>query len=107
MIKETKILGVVIIEPQRFEDERGYFLSSYDDDVLLMHSLTFHMVTESRTMSKREVLRGLHFQLQEPQARLVEVTRGEVYDVAVDLRVGSPTFGNWANIPAARNRAWI
>jgi dTDP-4-dehydrorhamnose 3,5-epimerase len=93
---ETKLKGCVIIEPKVFGDERGFFLevfqaNRYKD--LAGIDLTF--VQDNHSRSSKGVLRGLHFQKTKPQGKLVRVVKGEVYDVAVDIRQGSPTFGEW------------
>jgi dTDP-4-dehydrorhamnose 3,5-epimerase len=92
----TAIPDVAVIEPKVFEDARGFFLESYHKGQLeaaLDRRLEF--VQDNHTLSARGVLRGLHYQLPHPQAKLVRVVRGEVFDVAVDLRRSSPTFGRW------------
>ena len=92
---ETGIDGVVIVEPKRYGDERGYFSETYREDVFREAGLDYHFVQDNQSRSKKGVLRGLHFQKAHPQAKLVRVIEGEVFDVAVDLRAGSPTFGKW------------
>ena len=93
---KTKLKDCVIIEPQVFGDERGFFLETFQADRyanLAGISLTF--VQDNHSRSSKGVLRGLHFQKTKPQGKLVRVVRGEVYDVAVDIRQGSPTYGQW------------
>ena len=100
--KETEISDLYIIEPTVFGDERGYFMETFNDEFLpyVKHldgsPATFVQDNESR--SRQGVLRGLHFQKANPQGKLVRVTQGEVYDVAVDLRKNSPTFGKWVGV---------
>jgi dTDP-4-dehydrorhamnose 3,5-epimerase len=89
----TAIPGVFLFEPSVLEDERGCFFESYHEDVLKSCGITSHFVQENQSSSKRGVLRGLHYQLRHPQAKLCRVLSGSVLDVAVDIRVGSPTFG--------------
>ena len=94
--RPTAIPDVVVLEPRVFGDARGYFYESFNRrqaEAALGRPLEF--VQDNHSMSRRGVLRGLHYQLPHPQAKLVRVVRGEVFDVAVDLRRGSPTFGRW------------
>lgn len=95
MIKviKTHINDLLIIEPQIFEDSRGYFLESYNVNEFAKHGIHYNFVQDNRSKSTKGVLRGLHFQKQFPQAKLVSVIEGEVFDVAVDLRKNSPTYG--------------
>lgn len=95
---ETKLPGVLIVEPKVFGDERGFFMESwngarYEEAGIPGAELSF--VQDNLSYSARGVLRGLHFQNPRPQGKLVSVLQGEVFDVAVDIRVGSPTFGEW------------
>jgi len=93
---ETKIPEVLILEPRVFGDERGFFLESYNKKTFEKATgLSRNFVQDNHSCSGRYVLRGLHYQLQQPQGKLVRVVRGEVFDVAVDLRQGSATFGQW------------
>lgn len=92
---ETGIDGVVIVEPKRYGDERGYFSETYREGDFCEAGLDYRFVQDNQSRSKKGVLRGLHFQRTHPQAKLVRVIEGEVFDVAVDLRAGSPTFGKW------------
>ena len=94
----TKIRDLVIIEPQVFGDARGYFLESYSQQDFIEAGLTMKFVQDNESRSKKGVLRGLHFQTKHTQGKLVRVVEGEVYDVAVDLREGSPTFGQWEGV---------
>lgn len=95
---KTEIEGVFIIEPRVFGDERGYFMETYNKADFYKAGITCEFVQDNQSKSKKGVLRGLHFQKQYPQAKLVRVTRGEVYDVAVDLRRDSPTYGKYVGI---------
>jgi len=94
---ETNLPGVVIVEPAVFHDERGFFLESYHRDKFQELGIKSTFVQDNHSRSRRGVLRGLHFQLKSPQAKLCRVARGKVLDVAVDIRTGSPTFGQWAS----------
>ncbi|MDB1921712.1 dTDP-4-dehydrorhamnose 3,5-epimerase [Clostridium tertium] len=95
---ETKIKDLYIIEPKVFGDNRGYFMESYSKRDFEEAGLTMEFVQDNESRSKKGVLRGMHFQTKHTQGKLVRVTEGEVYDVAVDLRKGSPTFGMWEGI---------
>lgn len=110
-IESTDLPGVLLIEPRVFEDARGYFFESFNQrafDEAVGAPLRF--VQDNQSRSQRGVLRGIHYQLQHPQGKLVRVLSGEIYDVAVDLRRASPTFGRWtARRLSADNRLqfWI
>ena len=95
---ETKIKDVFIIEPQVFGDDRGYFFESYKKSDFDNAGLKYDFVQDNQSKSKKGVLRGLHFQKTHPQAKLVRVLEGEVFDVAVDLRKNSPTYGKWVGV---------
>ena len=95
---KTKIDGLVIIEPSVFGDHRGYFMETYNEEEFHKAGLTMRFVQDNESKSCQGVLRGLHFQTKFSQGILVRATRGEVYDVAVDLRNGSPTYGQWAGV---------
>ena len=95
---KTSIEGVYIIEPQVFGDNRGYFMETYKEPDFKAAGLDYTFVQDNQSKSKKGVLRGLHFQINHPQAKLVRVIKGEVFDVAVDLRKGSPTYGKWEGV---------
>ena len=95
---ETKIRDLYIIEPNVFGDERGYFLETYNENSFREAGLKMKFVQDNESRSKKGVLRGLHFQTQNTQGKLVRVTEGKVFDVAVDLRKGSPTYGKWEGV---------
>ena len=95
---ETEIKDLYIIEPQVFGDSRGYFIESYNKKDFCNAGLTMEFVQDNESKSKKGVLRGLHFQTSHPQGKLVRVTQGSVFDVAVDLRVGSSTFSKYVGI---------
>lgn len=95
---ETKIKGVYIIEPKVFGDNRGYFMETYNKEHFAEAGLTMNFVQDNESSSSKGVLRGLHFQTKHTQGKLVRVTKGEVFDVAVDLRKGSPTYGQWEGV---------
>lgn len=92
---ETNIKGVYIVEPTVFGDERGYFMETYNAQAFREAGLDYSFVQDNQSRSRRGVLRGLHFQKTRPQAKLVRVMSGEVFDVAVDLRRSSDTYGKW------------
>lgn len=99
-IKVTKapIDGLYIIEPTVHGDSRGYFMETYNQQDMEEAGLTMTFVQDNESMSRKGVLRGLHYQKQYPQGKLVRVIEGEVFDVAVDLRKDSPTFGQWFGV---------
>jgi dTDP-4-dehydrorhamnose 3,5-epimerase len=97
-IIDTKLPGVKIIEPRIFGDTRGFFFESYQQKRYQDSDIALPFVQSNVSRSKCGVLRGLHYQLKYPQGKLVMVTFGEVYDVAVDIRVNSPTFGQWISV---------
>ncbi len=96
---KTNIADVVIIEPKVFGDERGFFLETFQAERYKeMCGIEQDFVQDNHSRSGKNVLRGLHFQNSKPQGKLVRVVRGEVFDVAVDIRKDSPTFGQWAGV---------
>jgi dTDP-4-dehydrorhamnose 3,5-epimerase len=95
---ETALAGVRIIEPRVFKDRRGFFFESYNDRTYAEHGITDRWVQDNHSRSVRGTLRGLHYQAAPGQAKLVRVVVGEVYDVAVDVRFGSPTFGKHVGV---------
>ncbi|MDV3426287.1 MAG: dTDP-4-dehydrorhamnose 3,5-epimerase [Bacillota bacterium] len=97
-IEETPIKGVYVIEPQVFGDNRGYFMETYNKEEFAKAGLNMEFVQDNQSKSKKGVLRGLHFQKNFPQGKLVRVIKGEVFDAAVDLRAGSETYGKWFGI---------
>jgi len=92
---ETSLLGVLLLEPRVFGDERGFFLESYNERTFADVGIGERFVQDNHSYSARNVIRGLHYQVQQAQGKLVRVVIGEVLDVAVDLRRRSPTFGQW------------
>ena len=96
---KTKLDGCVIIEPKVFGDERGFFLETFQAERYTSEAgITLPFVQDNHSRSSKSVLRGLHFQKTKPQGKLVRVVRGQVYDVAVDIRKGSPTYGQWQGL---------
>ena len=107
---ETDLPGCLLLEPQVFGDERGFFFESFNHDKLAAHGLAPNFVQGNVSRSARGVLRGLHYQWPKPQGKLVSVLEGEVWDVAADIRRDSPTFGQWtAAVLSAENKRhfWI
>lgn len=106
----TPIPDVLVLEPRVFGDERGFFFESWNQREFARLGLPTHFVQDNHSKSARGILRGLHYQTQQVQGKLVRVVAGEVFDVAVDMRRGSPTLGRWAGaLLSAENRRmmWI
>lgn len=97
-VQTTTVPGVLILEPDVFGDERGFFLESYNERELRKAGIDAHFVQDNHSRSRGNVLRGLHYQLTQPQGKLVRVVRGRVFDVGVDIRRNSPTFGKWVGV---------
>ncbi len=107
----TKIPDVLIFEPKVFGDERGFFFESYNKENFQENTgIDSDFVQDNHSLSSRGVLRGLHYQIKHPQGKLVRVTSGEVYDVAVDLRSSSATYGKWVGVMLSadnKRQLWI
>ena len=97
-VVQTDIPGVLILEPKVFEDERGFIFESYNQRTLDVLGITDTFVQDNHSRSVRGVLRGLHYQVEPAQTKLVRVAVGEVFDVAVDIRHGSPTYARWVGV---------
>ncbi len=97
-VETCEIEGLKVITPAVFGDERGYFMETYNQKDYVEAGITCTFVQDNQSASKQGVLRGLHFQIAHPQDKLVRVIAGEVFDVAVDMREGSPTFGKWYGV---------
>jgi dTDP-4-dehydrorhamnose 3,5-epimerase len=110
-VTPTRIPDVLVIEPKLFGDTRGFFLESFNQAAFQAATgLDVNFVQDNHSRSTRGVLRGLHYQLQQPQGKLVRVVRGTVFDVAVDIRRGSPTFGQWAGVELSEDnhrQMWV
>jgi len=109
-VTETQLPGALILEPRVFGDERGFFMETWNQARYAEAGLPERFVQDNLSYSRRGVLRGLHFQNPNPQGKLVYVLQGEVFDVAVDIRRGSPTFGQWAGVTlSAENKRqfWV
>lgn len=94
-VEETKLDGVLLVTPQVFGDERGFFMETYNRDKAVANGLPGEFVQDNHSKSSRGVLRGLHYQYPQWQGKLVRAVQGEIFDVAVDIRTGSPTYGEW------------
>jgi dTDP-4-dehydrorhamnose 3,5-epimerase len=109
-IVETSIADVKVIEPRVFGDERGFFLETFRDDWFRQHCGDVTFVQDNHSKSSQGILRGLHYQLNQTQGKLVRVTQGEVFDVAVDMRKSSPTFGQWVGVHLSaenKKQLWV
>ena len=109
-VVETSLPGVLIVEPRVFGDHRGFFKETFNEVRYREAGIDGRFVQDNHSRSRRGVLRGLHYQLTKPQGKLVWVEHGSVYDVAVDVRRGSPTFGDWVGVElseANHRQLWI
>ena len=107
-VTPTAIPDVLVIEPKVFGDARGFFLESWNQRAFSAAGIRAGFVQDNHSRSTRDVLRGLHYQLQHPQGKLVRVIAGEIYDAAVDIRRNSPTFGRWVGLTlSAENRRMV
>lgn len=108
---DTAIPEVKIVEPKVFGDERGFFFESYNQRIFNEAiGREVHFVQDNHSLSARGVLRGLHYQIHQPQGKLVRVVTGEVFDVAVDIRQGSPTYGQWIGVSLSaenKRQLWV
>lgn len=94
----TSLPDVFVLEPRVFGDDRGFFLESYNEKVFSSVGIAQHFVQDNHSYSAKNVLRGLHYQIQQPQGKLVRVVQGDILDVVVDLRRSSPAFGKWVAV---------
>ena len=102
---KTSIEGVIVVDVKAYGDDRGYFMETYKKPDFVAGGIDVDFVQDNQSSSTKGVLRGLHFQINHPQSKLVRVVSGEVFDVAVDLREGSPTYGKWEGaILSAENK---
>ena len=109
-LQSTRIPEVILLRPKIFGDDRGFFLESWHKRKFAEAGLDIEFVQDNHSRSVRNTLRGLHYQIQQPQGKLVRVTRGEAFDVAVDIRRSSPRFGQWVGVPlseANRQLLWV
>jgi dTDP-4-dehydrorhamnose 3,5-epimerase len=95
---KTGINGLLLIEPDVHRDDRGFFMETFRADLLAKNGINYQFVQDNHSGSKKNILRGLHYQIRNPQGKLVRAIRGEIFDVAVDLRRSSNTFGKWVSI---------
>ena len=106
----TELPEVVVVEPQVFGDERGFFMETWHAEKFAAGGLDVRFVQDNHSRSAQGILRGLHYQLTRPQGKLVRVVAGEIFDVAVDLRRSSPTFGRWVGVTLSaenRRQLWV
>jgi dTDP-4-dehydrorhamnose 3,5-epimerase len=109
-VAATSLPGVLLLEPEVFADSRGFFFESYNRRVLTALGVDAKFVQDNHSRSVRNVLRGLHYQVRMPQGKLVRVVAGEIFDVVVDLRRSSPTFGKWESFQlsaASHGMLWV
>lgn len=109
-IEQTSLPGVLLLEPKVFGDDRGWFMETFNAEVFGAAGLPAEFVQDNQSRSRRGVVRGLHYQLEQPQGKLVRCTRGAILDVAVDIRRGSATFGKWISAELSeenRRMLWI
>ena len=107
---QTSIPDVKIIEPKVFGDERGFFLETFRTDWFKKECADVHFVQDNHSKSSQGILRGLHYQMEQTQGKLVRVVSGEVYDVAVDMRKNSPTYGKWVGVTLSaenKRQLWV
>lgn len=106
--RRTKLEGVIVVEPKVYGDARGFFMETYKWDDFVKGGITAHFVQDNQSHSVKGVIRGLHFQKRFPQAKLIRVLAGRIFDVAVDLRPESPTYGQWDGVVlSAENRRQV
>ncbi|MCB4858139.1 dTDP-4-dehydrorhamnose 3,5-epimerase [Sphingobium sp. PNB] len=109
-ISPTRLPGVMLVEPRLFEDQRGYFMETWNERAAAQGGIEARFVQDNHSRSHRDILRGLHYQQNRPQGKLVRVVQGAAFDVAVDLRPDSATFGRWTgHVLSAENRhmLWV
>ena len=105
-----EIQDVILITPKVFEDERGFFLESYREERFAVAGISVRFVQDNHSASTQGVLRGLHYQIKQAQGKLLRVIAGEIYDVAVDIRRSSSTFGRWVGVTLSaqnKNQVWV
>jgi dTDP-4-dehydrorhamnose 3,5-epimerase len=98
IFEELSLSGLVAIKPKIFEDERGFFYESFHQEKFMRNGIEVNIAQQNHSGSKKNILRGLHYQIKNSQGKLVRVIKGQIYDVAVDLRKSSSTFGKWESI---------
>jgi dTDP-4-dehydrorhamnose 3,5-epimerase len=108
--EKTKIPDVILLKPKVFEDKRGFFMETWNKITLKKLGINYDFVQDNHSKSRKNTLRGIHYQIKNPQGKLVRVTQGKIFDVAVDLRKNSPAFGKWVgSILSAENKhiLWV
>lgn len=105
-VRETSLPGVLVLEPQVFRDERGFFLETFSARRLSGTGIPEHFAQDNHSRSTRGVVRGLHYQLEHPQGKLVHAARGRIFDVAVDIRRGSTSFAKWFGVELTDENLW-
>jgi dTDP-4-dehydrorhamnose 3,5-epimerase len=108
-IESRPLQGVVVLVPDIFQDSRGFFMETFREDQFKCHGLPYHFAQDNHSRSAKGVVRGLHFQWDPPMGKLMRVSQGSAFLVAVDIRVGSPTLGKWAGVVASvenRRQVW-
>lgn len=105
-VRETSLPGVLVLEPQVFRDNRGFFLETFSVKRLAGSGIPSHFAQDNHSRSMRGVVRGLHYQLEHPQGKLVHAARGRIFDVAVDIRRGSPSFAKWFGVELTDENLW-
>jgi len=106
----TELAGVLLVQPKLHSDARGYFLEVFHEGIFAQAGIAERFVQDNQSHSKKGVLRGLHYQVEKPQGKLIRVLQGEIFDVAVDVRVESKTFGEWVGVTlsaAEQKMIWI
>ena len=109
-VTPTRLPEVLLLEPRVFGDARGFFFESWNERTFAQAGIQARFVQDNHSRSGKSVLRGLHYQIRQPQGKLIRVTAGEIFDVAVDIRKSSPDFGRWAGVrlsAEARNMLWV
>src|SRR5690242_10325855 len=109
-VTETSLAGMMVLEPRAFGDARGFFMETYNENTMAEVGIHAHFVQDNHSYSMRNVLRGLHYQVQRAQGKLVRVVGGEILDIAVDLRRNSPTLGKWHSVRLSgenRRMVWV
>ncbi|MEW6712333.1 MAG: dTDP-4-dehydrorhamnose 3,5-epimerase [Candidatus Riflebacteria bacterium] len=108
IVEQTEIPDVLLLKPKVFEDDRGFFMETWNKRTFAELGINHDFVQDNHSRSVKNTLRGIHYQIENPQGKLVRVTQGEVFDVAVDLRKSSPTFGKWfSQILSAKNKKML
>jgi dTDP-4-dehydrorhamnose 3,5-epimerase len=104
---ETSLADAFVLEPRVFGDARGFFLESYNEQAMAAAGIPYEFVQDNHSYSTRDVVRGLHYQINHPQGKLVRVVVGEILDVIVDMRRNSSTFGKWEAVPLSGENKWM